>query len=228
MKFNLKEQIITPEVIKIVARQYADEDLDPEPMNRKQLKELKSVMQDIELEGLPSHFVVKKLQGKIGHGVFLHPRAKPIARGQVIAPYAGIVTLVPQNAMDDADYAFDPVTDLKLTKEEQKRFDPKNKYHQGRLYSLKLDAYKKGNFTRFINHSVKPNVIAYLSSTKKNPYQIIYFAKRAIQPGEQLLVCYEDDAKTYWSALGIKPFPMTARTFRLNSSLEIIEKNSVK
>lgn len=226
MKFNLKEQIISKEIINLISRQKLDEELDMHQMSRKNLKELKAVLQGIEENTVPKNLVVRKLPGKIGSGVFLHPNAKPMERLEVVAPYAGVVTVMPQFNFDDADYAFDPVTDLRLTKEEQKFFDPKNKYHPKRLYALKLDALKKGNFTRFLNHSSKPNVIAYLVSTKENPYQIIYFAKRKILPGEQLLVSYEDGENNYWGPLGITPFPMTARTFQIDASLKVISRKS--
>lgn len=223
MKFNLKRQVIDKSVINVVKRQKNSADLDMQPLTRKNLQELRDVEEEIEKCGTPKRFVIRKLPGKIGSGVFLHPEAKPILKGEVVAPYAGLVTIVPQNGFDDADYAFDPVTDLILTKEEQKKFDPKNKYHPRRLYALKLDALKKGNFTRFVNHSAKPNVIAYLASTEQCPYQIIYFAKRKILPGEQLLVSYEDGENNYWKPLGITPFPMTARTFQLNQQLKVVK-----
>lgn len=195
--------------------------LDPYVLTKKNRGELASVLTEIERSTLPKNLVRKKLRGKLGFGIFLHPKAKPILKGQLIAPYSGEVSIVAQNQDDDACYAFDPVVDFHLTKEEQKKFDPKNRYHPRRLYALKLDAAKTGNFTRFINHSSKPNVVAYLVSTRANPYEIIYFAKKTIQPGEQLLVSYEDEEKSYWGILGIKPFPMTPQTFKLNTSLKL-------
>lgn len=146
MKYRLKTQIIDKAIIEVVKRQKKNSELDLQPLTKKNLKELAAVQKEIEKFGLPKKFVIRKLPGKIGSGVFLHPQADPIEKGEVIAPYAGVVTIVQQNAMDDADYAFDPVTDLHLTKEEQKKFDPKHKYHPRRLYSLKLDALKKGKF----------------------------------------------------------------------------------
>lgn len=221
MKYALKRQIISDEIINVVLRNWKSKDLDPYRLTKKNFTELAEVLEQIGQFGLPKYLVKKKLQGKIGHGIFLHPEAKPILKGQVIAPYAGEVTVVQQNAEDDADYAFDPVTDMRLTREEQKRFDPKSRFHPGRLYALKLDASKQGNFTRFINHSEKPNVVAYLVCSPSHPYEIIYFAKKNILPGEQLLVCYEDDEACYWGALGITPFPMTPRTFKLDKDLNI-------
>lgn len=227
MKFNLKRQIISEEIVKIVLKTWTNKELDPYRLTKKNLKELDEVCQQIEKWSLPKNFVRKKLQGKLGYGIFLKPDAKPILKGSLIAPYAGEVSIVVQNEEDDADYAFDPVTDFYLTKVEQERFDPKNRYHPRRLYSLKLDAKKKGNFTRFINHSEKPNVVAYLVSTRANPFEIVYFAKKMIQPGEQLLVSYENGEKCYWSALGIKPFPMTPRTFKLSTQSRLARPSGV-
>lgn len=225
MKFNLKRQIIGSDIIKIVSRNWKDEDLDRYLITKNNLKEIEQILKEIEKRALPKAFVLKKLPGKLGHGVFLHPKAAPILKGQAIAPYAGEVSIVVQNADDDASYAFDPVVDLRLTKEEQKKFDPKNRYHPRRLYALKLDAEKRGNFTRFVNHSSQPNVVAYLVSTKENPYEIIYFAKKKILPGEQLLVSYEEEEDSYWGVLGIEPFPMTPRTFQIDKTLKLIHRS---
>lgn len=225
MKFNLKRQFVSNDIIKVVFRNYKHKDLDAYRLSKQNLNELSKVLSDIEKETIPKKFVLKKLPGKLGSGIFLHPEAEPILKGEVIAPYAGEISLVVQNQEDDACYAFDPVADIRLTREEQLKFDPKNRYHPKRLYSLKLDAAKKGNFTRFINHSSKPNIVAYLVSSRANPYEIIYFAKRKIQPGEQLLVSYEDDEKSYWGVLGIKPFPMTPRTFQIDKKLKLINRS---
>ncbi|PIS02405.1 MAG: hypothetical protein COT85_05255 [Chlamydiae bacterium CG10_big_fil_rev_8_21_14_0_10_42_34] len=219
--YNLPRQSVPAEIIKIISREWKNKDLGIQSITKENLREIETVCRQIEESVIPKQFVKKKLPGKIGHGIFLHPKAEPILRDQVIAPYSGTFTIVPQNEQDHADYAFDPVTDLHLTKEEQKKYDPKRRFHPKRLYSIKLDASKVGNFTRFINHSEKPNVIAYLVSSKKNPYEIIYFAKKKINPGEQLLVSYENEENSYWGPLGIKPFAMTPKTFRIDSSLKI-------
>lgn len=193
------------------------------------LKELVLVSREIQENGLPKNLVLKKLKGKLGFGMFLHPEAKPIQKGSVIAPYSGEVYIVPQNDGENSDYTFALISDLILTKEEHLQWDPKRKYHPRRVYSIDLDAHKKGNFTRFINHSEKPNVEAQFLRIPANslglapaPFELIYVAKKTIRPGEQLLVCYEGEDKSYWGALNIKPFPMTPKTFTLNSSLEIV------
>jgi hypothetical protein len=229
MKFKLPRQKISQNLIQFASKKMKlANDLAPRAPS-KLLSELVSITQKIEKEGLPSHLVLKKLKGKLGHGIFLHPKAKPILKGEAIAPYSGEVYLAPQNGEGGSDYAFALLSDLRLTKEEQRKADPKNSYHPRRLYSLDLDADKKGNFTRFINHSSQPNVEAHLLRIPANslglepsPFEMIYIAKKTIRPGEQLLVCYEGEDKSYWGALKIKPFPMTAKTFRLNSTLQIV------
>ena len=208
---------------KIVARQWDKEDLDLYSLTKKNLNDIRLVEEEKREWNMPSHFVRKKLKGNIGYGIFLHVDADPLVKGQIIGPYEGDVTLEPQNNEEgNGDYAFDLVNDLRLTKEEQARYDPKRRYHHNRLYSLKLDALKKGNFTRFINHSDEPNVEAHLVFIRPR-YQIIYMAKKKIHPGEQLLVSYEDGEEgCYWGVLGIEPVPMTPRTFRLDSALRLV------
>jgi SET domain-containing protein len=119
---------------------------------------------------------------------------------------------------------------IHLTKEEQQIYHKKAAFHATRNYSLLIDAIKKGNFTRYINHSEEPNVVAALCRIPaKNSYglskaaiEVIYFSKKIIRPGEQLLVSYEDGEKSYWKASKIKPFVMTPKTFRLSPSLKLI------
>jgi len=203
-------------------------------MSRKNLKELAEVSQAIEKTGCPKHLICKKLSNRLGAGIFLHPDAKPILKGQVIASYAGVISVVVQNEPDeDGSYAFAPLEDFYLSKDEQIIFDKKNKYHPRRLYALKLDALKKGNFTRFINHSEKPNIVADALAIPANPFgltpapiEIIYVAKKTILPGEQLLISYEAGEKTYWKLFNIKPFPMTSKSFRLSPTCKLINKQN--
>ena len=222
MEFNLPIAECNREFVKIVSRQFRKRDLDLHTLTEKNLKELDEVLKEIERDTLPKKYVLRKLKGKIGQGIFLHVDAKPILKGQVIGLYTGKVSLQAQMDAADGDYTFDIVTDLHLTKDEQERFDPRNRFAPRRLYDLKLDALKIGNFTRFINHSNKPNIEAVLVHFKDTGFQIIYMAKTKINPGEQLLVSYEGEEDSYWGLLGIKPFPMTAKTFYLNDSLRLI------
>jgi hypothetical protein len=233
MKFKLPRQILQQEISKVISRELRKQQISVIRASKSILKELVEVFHHIETKTLPDHLICKKLPYNLGSGIFLHPEANPILKGSVIAPYAGEVSIVPQNdPEDDGDYVFAPLSDILLTKEEQIYFDKKCKYHPRRLYSLKLDAFKQGNFTRFINHSEKPNIVAELVSiSSKNPYgltpspmEVVYIAKKTIHPGEQLLISYEGEDKSYWGACNIKPFPMTPKTFQLDTSLEIKKK----
>jgi hypothetical protein len=199
-------------------------------VSSKNLQELSQIVKFIEQRGLPKEFLCKSLPHHLGRGIFLHPQAKPILKGQMIAPYAGDVVIYPEKEAEDSSYAFSPLSGIRLSREEQLFFSPKLPFRPNRLYSLDVDAEKKGNFTRFINHSAKPNVEAHLLRIPSNSYglkpvslEIFYIAKKTIRPGEQLLVCYEGEENSYWAALKIKPFPVTPQTFQINASLEVFQ-----
>ena len=49
------------------------------------LKELAVIAREIREGGLPKYLVRMKLKGRLGYGIFLHPEAKPIMKGGVIA-----------------------------------------------------------------------------------------------------------------------------------------------
>lgn len=231
IQFNLTRQISTKELNRLVAKEVRSQQILLPRASQKMLKEMVAVLREIEEKKMPKHLVLRKLPENLGYGIFLHPEAKPIQKGELIGPYAGILSLEPQNDQDDSSYAFAPLADIHLSKEEQERFDSKRRYHPRRLYILNLDAAKKGNFTRFINHSDKPNVEAQYLSVPKNsfglepmPLEVFYFAKNRIRPCEQLLVSYEDgDEKSYWGACGIAPYPMTPKTFTLSKTLRVMK-----
>ncbi len=221
MNFKLPRPIFSEELCQILSREVRRQKIVVLRLSTKRLKELAQVCKEIEKQELPKHLVCKKLPQKLGSGIFLHADAKPILKGQVIASYAGEVFLVPQTDQEDGSYAFEPLDKMRLTKEEQFLFHKKCTYSPARNYSLMIDALKKGNFTRFINHSEQPNIVAHLCKVPANPYglvpapiEVIYFAKKTILPKEQLLVSYEEGGKTYWGASNIKPFAMTPTTFQ--------------
>lgn len=225
MNYRLPRQIVGSKILEFISKEIKRQKLPVTRASNNRLKEIIAVSRSIKQRGIPKHLVCKKLPHKLGRGIFLRLDAKPILRHQLIAPYSGEVSIVPENKEDDTAYAFSVVSDFHLTKEQQTLFDSNNFYHPRRLYSLKLDALKKGNFTRFINHSETPNLIAcaFLIPSKNSyglapaPIEIFYVAKKTIQPGEQLLVCYEEEEKSYWGAINIKPFPMTPKTFQLTN-----------
>lgn len=228
--YKLPRQVFAQELTPIVSREIKKQDIDLAPLPKKNLKELLEVSKIIIDKGIPDNLIVKKLEGDLGYGVFLHPDADPITRGTLIAPYSGEISISPQNEPDDSAYAFATITDVTLKKDEQAAFDKERKFHPNRLYVLNLDAKNRGNFTRYINHSVLPNLEAEIFRVsrnslglKKSPIEVFYRAAKKIQPGEQLLVCYEDEEESYWKPFKIKPFPMTPQTFILNDNLEVIK-----
>lgn len=217
-------QVIDPTILKIILREARKQKLSLLRASEQHLKELAAVAQAIRHKGLPETLVCRKLPNNLGCGIFLHSEAAPLTKGQVVAPYTGETLLVPQHVSDDALYAFEPLSDINLTREEQKKFHPKARFHPRRHYSLHIDAEKLGNFTRFINHSEKPNVAAELVRISSNshgvpesPLAVIYFITKTVRPGEQLLVSYDGDDHSYWSTLEIKPFPLFPKTFFLEA-----------
>lgn len=231
MNFKLPSQIYNKDICKIASKEVRKQKIYVLKAGIKKLKELAEISRAIVKDGLPKNLICKKLPGGIGHGIFLHPEAEPILKGQIIAPYAGEVSFVPQYLPEDYLYSFEPITNILLNREEQKRFDGQRRYHPRRFYSMHVNALKKGNFTRFINHSDNPNIIAEFFKIPPNsfglnplPIEVVYVAKKTIRPGEQLLISYDGDDNSYWSALGIKPIPITPTTFQLDSSLKLIGK----
>jgi SET domain len=224
MKFKLSRHTVSPEMGKIILREMRRQKLDVPKITRKELRELVEICKEIEGSGLPANLVCLSLESNLGKGIFLRPSASPIKKGTVIGSYAGEASFIAQNRTDDGSYAFTPVEDMLLSKQEQQFFDKGASYSPRRLYSFKVDGFKKGNFTRYINHSEKPNLIAYTLAVPSNSYglhpssiEVIYFAKKTIHPGEQLLVSYEDGDKCYWGAQSQKPFVMTPKTFRVSA-----------
>ena len=225
LRFNLQRQIVNKNIIDLISKEVRKQRALVTKASNTYLKGIAASLQQIKSDGIPSHLVRKKLGNNLGYGIFLKLDSKPISKGEVIAPYSGVVSLVPSKDPNDTGYMFELLSNIHLNKEEQFLIHPVRPYRPKRLYSLQLDAQKKGNFTRFINHSEKPNLVAYLLSTPlKNlyrlepmPIEVVYIAQKAIQPGEQLLISYEHDgASSYWGPSKIKPFPMTPQTFTLS------------
>ena len=222
MKFKLFRQLIDQNFNKLVSRIVREKKLLVTPASNKRLEELLRISQMIENEGLPKFLSCQKLPHQLGKGIFLKKDTQPLQRNALIAPYAGKVSLVPENLYDDSGYIFSLLSRFCLTQDEQARFDPTRKFHPRRFYSIEIDALKQGNFTRYINHSENPNVYAGCFSIGKNnpfdltpsPMEIFYIAKRKIYPGEQLLISYEEEEGSYWDPMKVKPFPMDPSTFK--------------
>lgn len=231
MKYNLPRPLHKQTNISdIIERELVRQDSPLEYISKKSMQELADVVKSIQKKGLPDYLVLKKVSDEVGHGIFLHPKAAPLKKGAVIGSYSGELAIEVENKEDDSAYAFAVLGGLILKKAEQARLDKGKKFAPNRRYALNLDANHKGNFTRFINHCESPNVEAIILSVPKNrfgleerPIEVVYFAKKTINPGEQLLVCYEDEDETYWSAFGTKPVKMTPKTYQLDAKLNLIQ-----
>lgn len=231
MKFNLPRQMINNKIFTLISKEAKKQKNMVTLASKKYLKGIAATLPEIGEHTLPKHLELKKLGNNLGFGIFLRPDCNPIPKGEVIAPYSGIVTIVPSNDPNDTGYMFELLANIHLNREEQHLLHPNRPFHPRRLYSIQLDALKKGNFTRFINHSSEPNLVAHLVSTpSKNPYnlepmpiEVLYIAKKTIHPGQQLLISYENDGENnYWGPAKIKPFPMTPETFTLSPDLKLI------
>lgn len=225
MKFCLPRQTPLKGIHSLIAREAKKQKLRLLRLTKKQKKEAERIGSEIDSHGLPLHLVCKKLPGVFGKGIFLHPQAQPILKNQVIGFYSGKTSLVVQTFDDGSAYVFDLLSDMKLTRLEQNQLDSNNRYHPRRKYCLQVDALKQGCFTRFINHSDQPNVVAYLiKGDEERPIEVIYLAQKKILPGEQLLVKYEHEESSYWGPMKVKPFPVTPKTFQLSFDLSLIKK----
>lgn len=229
MKYRLPRQIIPEEFKKLITRELRKQHIHLERLTRQDFKDLVKVMKEIEEQGLPSYLVCSKLPGALGRGLFLHPEAEPLPKGRLIAPYAGLVSIVPPHRPEGGVYAFVPLDKMHLTEAEQTLVDKRSRYNKERLYAVKIDAAKAGNFTRFVNHSAKPNLEAQLFTVGKNsfgletaPVEVFYHTKKIIRPGEQLLVSYEGEENCYWGPAEKAPELVLPRTFRLNAALKVV------
>lgn len=231
MKYKLPRPVFSDALIKMLEREAKKQKMYLSKAGSKLLQELKAMCHLVEKQGLPDYLVLKKLPEPMGYGIFLHPKAKALKKGKILGSYGGSAYVLPQNLPDESLYAFAPMDGLILTKKEQQQLDPQRKFHPKRQYVFNIDAEKEGNFTRFINHSEKPNILAKLMIIPKNkwglsssPMEVIYSVKKKVEPGEQLLVSYEDDGQdSYWSVLKIKPEPIFPHTFTLDQNLNLID-----
>jgi hypothetical protein len=227
-RFNMPRPEFSDEITSICLREMDRLEIEADVLKKEQKVQLKALIEEVETIGIPKKFVLKKLPKKLGSGLFLHPEASSMKKGDVIGCYAGKVSFGVQNLYESGgSYVFSPLSDLHLTKEEQKKYDSKRKFHPSRLYYLRIDAEKEGNYTRYINHSSDPNIEAQLTHVKgdglkESFFEIIYLVKKTIHPQEQLLVSYEDGEDCYWKAMGIQPFSIFPTTFMINQNLEVI------
>jgi hypothetical protein len=71
---------------------------------------------------------------------------------------------------------------------------------------MMIDAKKAGNFTRFINHSEKPNVKIKLVLDAEGLWHVVFFMGRTTHADEQLFIDY---GRKYWEFLQKSPQDLT-------------------
>jgi len=118
------------------------------------------------------HIYIRHISSSIGYGVFA---SRDLGALTYIGEYTGLVTRRQTKKTRFNDYVFGYMTGPKES-------------------PFIIDAYKKGNFTRFINHSDEPNLNSRWVICK-GVTRIILFANRLIKKDEQLTYDY---GKYYW------------------------------
>lgn len=190
-------------------------------------KDIQRVSKEIELRGLPSNLYLAHVHPKVNTGVFLKPDAKPIPAGTFIGVYTGLYELVECDITEGTSYAYDVAQGVRIKKTDFKHvLNPKEPWARDTEYSIQTSAIKKGNFTRFINHSsLETNIEAIVSKLPNGRMEILLLALRAIQPGEQLFSNYGGQ---YWKALNIIPNDMRPNTYILTPNLKVKLANPIK
>lgn len=116
--------------------------------------------------------IIDEVNALVGLGVFTAQDLKPLT---YIGEYTGVVRA--RNTQRDLrnDYVF--------------------RYVESRFFApFLIDAEKRGNFCRFLNHSDEPNLLS-RSLIVDQCFHIIFFTKKAIEAGEQLTYDY---GPYYW------------------------------
>ncbi len=180
-------------------------------------KVLKRLITDVSSSGIPPEFSLK-YHTQIGWGLFVAPR-RTIDAKKIVGIYTGHVLLAsprkPQDAArlgSDDSYSFRVESDpIYLTKHEYNKLAREQSVRVDRGYQLSkgleivVDAAKCGNFTRFINHSINPNLKASCRLAKfagGSQIIIVFIAKRTIFENEPLSLDY---GPGYWKSKGITP-----------------------
>ena len=172
---------------------------------------------EITFYGIPKDLQLAYVNSQVNTGVFLKPNAKSIEAGTFIGIYTGSYELVRADLGSSTAYAYDVAQGISLTKSQLKHVvGTKEPLSTQDEYSIQTNALTTGNFTRFINHSsLKNNIEAVVGKLPDNRIEVLLFALKKIQPGEQLLSNYGGQ---YWKALHIIPNDMTPTSYLLNST----------
>lgn len=143
--------------------------------------------------------VIKKTQAKVsieyinnllGYGVVAQ---EPIAEGAMVGEYTGKLYSYSQ-------ISYRSLPDLRFIME----VGPFGVDKYGMFYELFIDAKDKGNFTRFINHSYKPNLSEKIVFAK-GLWHIVLIANQRIDQNAQLSINYGEG---YWQVRNSEPIDL--------------------
>lgn len=180
------------------------EDTLPYPTMARLYKEVRDL-------GLPKSFILKK-HPKIGYGVFTQD--KMVKPKTILGIYTGKLILIRVDSEEENEslYVYGIEEEVSLTRHQYNRlmkegFIPKSrkKFDPEEKFEITLDAEKEGNWTRFINHSDRPNCAVELRKIHvcEDGYIVLpmIISKRKIMPHTQVTTSYGSD---YWKASKIK------------------------
>lgn len=195
-------------------------------VSKKLYKEILQVNEQIVEFGLPPHLQLSYVNSKVNTGVFLKYDSPPINTGDLIGIYTGLYELVTADLSSHNSYAYDVAQGIHLKPKELGYVDrwetPLNSKQE---YSVQTNALEAGNFTRFINHSsLHPNIEAVVSKLPDGRMEVVLFALKDIEPGQQLLSNYGGE---YWRALGIIPDDMAPDTYLLDNPYKAHKVNPI-
>ena len=171
---------------------------------------------EILSDSLPANLQLAYVNSEVNLGVFLKPEVDSIETGTFIGIYAGRQELVRADPGFTSPYGCEIAQGISLTKGQLKHVvGTSDTLDSNEKYSIQINAFEIGNFTRFINHStLRPNIKALLSCFPDGRLEILFFAFKKIQPGEQLLLNY---GELTWKVFGVIPQDITPTSYMLDA-----------
>lgn len=163
--------------------------------------------------GMPRHLALCEISKRIGKGIFLKPDAEALPENTFIGIYAGELQLIHQKDPERSSYAFTVLSDLELAPWERDAVEGGDVFGTNR-FCLEVEASRSGNFTRYLNHAgaEDANVRHRYILMEDGTIQIGLWTKKAVAPGEQLMLDYEID---FWITQAVFPEAVNPRTHRL-------------
>lgn len=157
------------------------------PGRARNLKKLYECVLDQLNDDYRPALYLRYINEMVGFGAFAQ---EPIEDGQFVIEYTGML-VDDDDCKEDGDYAM----------EVGKRY-----LKDGERTLLSIDAYERGNFSRFINHSFHPNLT---SMTIYNPgdglFHLVFHAEENIAKDQQLFISY---GRGYWESRNIEPIDL--------------------